>query len=1002
MSARTRPYPQLTDWPASKELFSNPPEDFRPAAYWFWSQDVNPDTFRTKLEQMQASGIHSLFIQPRLGFPIEKFLSQEYFELYKQALEIAIELEINVGIYDDYNWITGHAAGKTVAENDAFRESHTFWVEVPLKKGVPQSEIKISGVRNLLTEGHKEGLTWLYDGEEIAWDNWQILGAYSYKRDQVVETDTVTQVTNNLVIDESSNGVCKLAVEGKLDSEATHLLVFVTAHSKTSKMIDYLSLEAVEAFIRVAYEPYYKELEPYWEHIWAMFFDEPYSGLYIWDQMQGVLGTSLMYNPELYEEFEMLKGYDIKEHLYALLWSTDTSTTKYKNDFFEVYANRVQRVFFEPLKQWSHEKNVLFVGHELMTQLNGHWAFTTNSGFDVVANFGADHFGIGELKDVSIVDSGTFDKNIAAKLGSSVAHVYRKNGSMLEQYSPAFETEENLPSARGDWNLTAQTLKRQMDFYAVQGLTQFLWHGFFQSNDVVGEDVALYSQKFDFPPGINYEPWFRYFKQLSDMNGRLAYFLSLGTHLAPAAVLYPLRTYWSEGREALFSSEGAFYNEYLTRLHCDYDFIDERNLLDAELEQGKIKIGEESYSLLVLPAVTTLQNEEIVKVIEQFAKEGGAIIFGGAIPRETHEDQLEIVQRLQDLCAQYERVIFLEDPLSKTDKGIEILENTLDELAVKTLSITEEREEDLGTLYCLREDQENYYLAIVNDEEREKNIEIRLPSVEGSVELWNLETGESINWPVVRYHAGGMVISYTLDPIEAACFKISRNKKTDITLTSLTGKFLDSSISPNELSMQIQVSKDESLKLDIEGFLDGGLDLVQVKENGKKVDFESSLVNGELKLEVPYKNLPKAYKCSSEWQLTLEDGTTKPITDDKGWEEQGLESYSGGATYIQELNLPKELAGIPLKLVPTNACHTMEVKLNGKEVGTKVWAPYDIALGKIESGNNLLEIFVTNTAGNEMYHQTKYDVNKKAKSGLIGPVTLEPYRIFDITIRKEG
>ena len=90
---------------------------------------------------------------------------------------------------------------------------------------------------------------------------------------------------------------------------------------------------------------------------------------------------------------------------------------------------------------------VQFVGHELMTQLNGHWAFTTDRGFDVVANFGGS-LGIGALKDVSTTDSGTFNRNISAKLASSVAHVYKKNGSMLEQYTPGFETDMKMPAAR--------------------------------------------------------------------------------------------------------------------------------------------------------------------------------------------------------------------------------------------------------------------------------------------------------------------------------------------------------------------------------------------------------------------------------------------------------------------------------------------------------------------------------------------------------------------------
>ena len=83
-----------------------------------------------------------------------------------------------------------------------------------------------------------------------------------------------------------------------------------------------------------------------------------------------------------------------------------------------------------------------------------------------------------------------------------------------------------------------------MDFYAIQGLTQFLWHGYFKATMWWGGHRSLF-KRFDFPPGINYEPWFRYFSWMSKRNARLAYFLSHGTHVAPVAVLYPMRTYWA-------------------------------------------------------------------------------------------------------------------------------------------------------------------------------------------------------------------------------------------------------------------------------------------------------------------------------------------------------------------------------------------------------------------------------------------------------------------------
>ena len=79
----------------------------------------------------------------------------------------------------------------------------------------------------------------------------------------------------------------------------------------------------------------------------------------------------------------------------------------------------------------------------------------------------------------------------------------------------------------------------------------------------------------------------------------------------------------------------------------------------------------------------------------------------------------------------------------------------------------------------------------------------------------------------------------------------------------------------------------------------------------------------------------------------------------------------------------------------------MEVTLNDTACGVRPWPPYAVFLGEAaRAGENELSILVTNTAGNEMYHDTQYDTGIKAKSGIVGPVTLKPYRVFEVRITK--
>jgi hypothetical protein len=85
-----------------------------PSAYWFWHNIPSRNEILRQVAEMSHAGFHAFFIQPRLSFPREKYLSDEYLAAYREAVIAAKETGLDVGIYDDFNWISGHAGGKTV------------------------------------------------------------------------------------------------------------------------------------------------------------------------------------------------------------------------------------------------------------------------------------------------------------------------------------------------------------------------------------------------------------------------------------------------------------------------------------------------------------------------------------------------------------------------------------------------------------------------------------------------------------------------------------------------------------------------------------------------------------------------------------------------------------------------------------------------------------------------------------------------------------------------
>jgi len=107
-------------------------------------------------------------------------------------------------------------------------------------------------------------------------------------------------------------------------------------------------------------------------------------------------------------------------------------------------------------------------------------------------------------------------------------------------------------------------------------------------------------------------------------------------------------------------------------------------------------------------------------------------------------------------------------------------------------------------------------------------------------------------------------------------------------------------------------------------------------------------------------------------------------------ENESLKTYSGGMWYRKTLNVSSEQANsnhiaIDLGKVVSSA----EVFVNRKSAGVKLAAPWKFDLtGKLQPGENRIEILVYNTLGNH-YLTTPSMYVGRTNSGLIGPVRLE-------------
>ncbi|HWN35450.1 MAG TPA: hypothetical protein VNP03_22055, partial [Pseudonocardia sp.] len=199
--------------------------------------------------------------------------------------------------------------------------------------------------------------------------------------------------------------------------------------------------------------------------------------------------------------------------------------------------------------------------------------------------------------------------------------------------------------AAGRWELTLRELRAQTLRHHLLGARQLLMHAFWQTDgwtDPPGAEQLLANPRFDFAPGMNFEPWFGHHRAFADESGRLAAFLDDAAPDCTLAVLYPLRTSWAGGPTHPYGAHAARWTEHLARSGDGYHLIDERDLRAAAVRAGELVLGSgpaaRRYRAVVLPGVEVVQDGDTVTVLERFVAAGGTVLASGPLPAASQCD----------------------------------------------------------------------------------------------------------------------------------------------------------------------------------------------------------------------------------------------------------------------------------------------------------------------------------------------------------------------------
>lgn len=607
--------------PDSVALFSDPPHAFRPSTYWFWHSIPDAQTCRAQLADFRDQGFGTILIQARLAFPREVYLSGAYLAAYRVAIEIAGELGLKAGIYDDYNWMSGHAGGRTVEGRDDLRERHLFWATTVRAEG------EISGIHPpFVNSMGPEILRWHYEGSKALWGDWAIEAALLHPSAGMDDLHQAVDITSRVRITDADAQSCGFVFDGDVaDGEA--ITVFLSARSVTSRLINYLLPQAAERFIAVGLEPYRRALGAFMpDPVGFIFYDQPAAGFYRWDQMAGNLGNSILFAETLAPIVVAKTGVAFPHALLSLLRDVGPQTRIVRARFHEAYSKLMNASFFGTLRRWADECGIVLTGHEILPHVSS-WAL--NGGFtsiDPRVAPATDFFGIDSFRHETAVDANNFVAQLAPKMGDSVARANGRSRCSVETYASATRTHIR---AAGQWELTLETMRAQAIRLYCLGTRQFLWHAVYQTDGNDEDPTPFANPRFDYGPGINFEPWWPYHYLFAEETARISAFIEPATPHTRVAILYPLHTAWAEGPRHSHATHIGAWCENLQVLGCDYMLVSEEQLSDASFDGAKITMSGLAFDAVVMPSVTVLESADTLRTLAAFKADGGLVWMSG-------------------------------------------------------------------------------------------------------------------------------------------------------------------------------------------------------------------------------------------------------------------------------------------------------------------------------------------------------------------------------------
>lgn len=884
----------------------------RPWAYWYWMGGaVDKPGLTRHLEQYRSAGLGGVHIVPVYGVrggeaKYIDFLSPAWIELLNHACREAKRLGIGIDMTCGTGWPFGGpwvqppfaAAQYTLAKFSPDQSSRVADPIKPREKSAAMATLVV-----LMAYGPDEEVLNLTDhvdaSGKLDWQspspNWKLTALF--------------QSPTNLPVERAAPGGEGLTIDYFSRDSLMHYL----------EKFDASLPAASEMQLRALYNDSYEN----WGQNWT---------------------------PQLFEQFQRRRGYDLRAHL-SQLASSDTSDVaqRVRSDFRETMSDLIRDEFTKPWVEWAHHRHMIVrnEGHGSPGNPLDLYAIADIPETEVFGTSWLEPLGLNPLPGVPAREGGAPEVQIC-KLASSAAHVAGRQ----------LCSSETCTWLGDHFKIPLEHMKAQADLMFVMGINHIFFHGAAYSPDDAPWPGWLWYAATNVG---TYMPAWEHMPVLCDYIARCQACLQSGQADNDVLVYFPIYDLWA-------SDEGSRDNLQYTVVHFtpiwleklmpgfaavgrtlwtrgySYDAISDLQIASLSVEQGAIVAPGGRYKTLVVPECRHMPVETLKQIL-RLERSGAKVISHKKLPSDVPGLANLKTRRAELQQTRDELVHTSSAPAANTGKFLQ--GDNLEEL-LAAADVDREPLVDLGLKFVRRRDDNGWIYFIVNHADH---------AIKDFVPL-------SITAPTFAL----------LDP-----------------MTNVTGKAISKSNSKHAqifldlLPRQSVIVRALSEKANVRDWKYLREDDSEAVASSWNVQF---LSGGP---QLPQK---QTIKTLSDW-TTWDDDSEK------------LRSFSGTAKYETDFTLPSKTAD-RWALDLGEVCHSARVRLNGKNLGTVITSPFRLdATNAIRPGANHLEVEVINLPANRvadldrrkqewkkfLFVDIKYrpfDASgwSPVSSGLIGPVKL--------------